>query len=132
MTDLKHTKGKWHVGSSHLPEHENYQTFNIGGEDGFHVAKVSSRGAENLHNAHLIAKAPELLEETARLKADNERLRGAAETLLSACISDMGDPEEFGNDAISVGYVDNEGELKVTFKMMSDLRKALEETNEQD
>lgn len=60
-------------------------------------------------------------EEIAALRAENERLRGALEPLVAACVSDFGDdPTDDG--AVGAGF---DGDMALTFKMIRNARAAL-------
>ena len=70
MSEGKYTPGPWEVGS--LCDSEFF-AYNIAGQDGYHVAKASSRSEiETSANARLISAAPELLEALERILEDEE------------------------------------------------------------
>lgn len=65
-----------------------------------------------------------MLHGPAQQSSDVSSLVEAAQDLLSACISDFGDPADFEGDDGAVA-ASSEGDCAVTFKQMRDLREAL-------
>jgi hypothetical protein len=74
---------------------------------------------ENLNNGIMRGTTPVMLEAADTI----ERLAGALEPLLLACIEEYGEPD--GNDMTHVGWKVSGEPMAITFQMLEDARRAL-------